>query len=123
MEELPKKKTKNEQIGEAELWSSFFRPLLVMILLDNERNIRLRWLDKTASEKGQGRPDAIISVVSNGEFGASVGFGECKASKCSNASLCKDVIKLTQISQRSININNIKPVFCFHIHGMYTMTT
>lgn len=104
MEELPKKKkkrtVKNNQIGEAALWSSFFHPLLIKILSDNDRDIRLRWPDKAASEKGQGRPDVIISKVTNGEFGASLGFGECKTShKYRTASLCKDVIKLTQLSQ------------------------
>ncbi|CEG81522.1 hypothetical protein RMATCC62417_15716 [Rhizopus microsporus] len=97
MEELPKKAVKNNQIGEAELWGSFSHPLLAKILSDNERDIR---------------------SVTSGKFGASLGFGECKTSdKCSTASLCKDVIKLTQLAQRSININSIKSVFCFQIHG------
>ncbi|ORE02716.1 hypothetical protein BCV72DRAFT_234310 [Rhizopus microsporus var. microsporus] len=77
-----------------------------------------------ASEKSQGRPDAIISEVTSGKAGASLRFGECKTSgKCSTASLCKDVIKLTQLTQRSININSIKSVFCFQIHGTYTIAT
>ncbi|CEI90751.1 hypothetical protein RMCBS344292_05064 [Rhizopus microsporus] len=118
MEELPRKTVENSQIGEAELWSSFFHPLLVKILSDNDRDIRLRWPDMVASEKGQGRPDAIISEVTSGEFGASLGFGEYKTShKCNTASLCKDIIKLTQLAQRSININSIKSVLCFQIHG------
>ncbi|RCH85753.1 hypothetical protein CU097_009562, partial [Rhizopus azygosporus] len=74
------KTVENSQIGEAELWSSFFHPLLVKILSDNDRDIRLRWPDMVASEKGQGRPDAIISEVTSGEFGASLGFGEYKTS-------------------------------------------
>jgi hypothetical protein len=122
MGELPKKNIKNEQLREIELWSSFFYPSLVMILSDNERNIRMRWPDKVALEKRQGRPDAIISQV-NGQFSASLGFGECKLNKCSNASLCKDIIKLTQLAQRSININHIKSVLCFQIYGTYAMTT
>lgn len=124
MEELPKKRVKTSQIDEAELWSSFFLPVLTKVLSDNERNIRPSQPDKAAAERRHSRPDAIISEVNNGEFGVSLGFGECKtAISCTNASLCKDVIKLTQLAQRSININNIKSVFCFQIHGTYTITT
>lgn len=115
---------KNNQIGEIELWSSYFHPLLSRILSDNERSVMLRWPDKAALEQSQGRPDAIISEVTGNGFGISFGFGECKTSDgCTNASLCKDIIKLAQLSQRSININSVKSVLCFQIYGTYTIAT
>ncbi|KAG1048826.1 hypothetical protein G6F43_008808 [Rhizopus delemar] len=118
IEELPKTRVKNNQIGEIELWSSYFHPLLSRILSDNERSVILRWPDKAALEQSQGRPDAIISEVTGNGFGISFGFGECKTSDgCTNASLCKDIIKLAQLSQRSININSVKSVLCFQIYG------
>jgi hypothetical protein len=84
----------------------------------------LRWPDKTALEQSQGRLDAIISQIIGNDLGISFGFGECKTSDdCTNAALCKDIIKLTQLSQRSININNIKSVLCFQIYGAYTIAT
>ncbi|EIE84799.1 hypothetical protein RO3G_09509 [Rhizopus delemar RA 99-880] len=124
IEELPKTRVKNNQIGEIELWSSYFHPLLSRILSDNERSVMLRWPDKAALEQSQGRPDAIISEVTGNGFGISFGFGECKTSDgCTNASLCKDIIKLAQLSQRSININSVKSVLCFQIYGTYTIAT
>ncbi|KAG1122913.1 hypothetical protein G6F42_011034 [Rhizopus arrhizus] len=69
IEELPKTSVKNNQIGETELWSSYFHPLF------------------------QGRPDAIISQVMGNDFGISFGFGECKTSDdCTNAALCFDIV-------------------------------
>ncbi|KAL4215126.1 hypothetical protein AB4K20DRAFT_1981199 [Rhizopus microsporus] len=41
-------------------------PLLTKILPVIQRDIRLRWLDKVAFEKSQGRPEAVISQLTNG---------------------------------------------------------
>ncbi|CEG82392.1 hypothetical protein RMATCC62417_16467 [Rhizopus microsporus] len=102
IEELPKTFVENNRIGETELWSSYFHPLLSRIL----------------SEQSQDRPDAIISQVIGNDFGISFSFGECKTSNdCTNAALCKDIIKLAQLFQRSKNVNCIKSVLCFQIHG------
>ena len=41
-------------------------PLLTKILPVIQRDNRLRWLDKVAFEKSQGRPEAVISQLTNG---------------------------------------------------------
>ena len=60
--------------------SSYNLSMLLKVLGDNERNILLRWPSENTNEYCHGRPDAIISLIADGEFQTSFGLAECKPS-------------------------------------------
>ncbi|KAI8087080.1 hypothetical protein BDF21DRAFT_335471 [Thamnidium elegans] len=50
-------------IGEYELFTMYFDPILPSLLSDSSRNVLLRWSDLTSDESRSSRPDAIISQI------------------------------------------------------------
>lgn len=56
-------------IGEAELWSTYFDPILSVLVADPEESVQFRWFNTSSPESGSDkRPDAIISNVTQLEF-------------------------------------------------------
>ncbi|KAI8378328.1 hypothetical protein BD560DRAFT_432802 [Blakeslea trispora] len=68
-------------VGESELWSTYFDPLLSCLICDPGKLTHLRWTNTTAFEGGKLRPDAVISVRQQLEYEGSVGYGEAKTNK------------------------------------------
>ncbi|CAO3620111.1 unnamed protein product [Mucor hiemalis] len=107
-------------IGEAELWSTFFDPILSVLVADPEKSVQFRWSNTTTSESGNSRrPDAIISSVKQLEFGASLGFGEAKRYEkdCNRYGRCHDLLRLAIFTKNAIDINKLNGSLSFQIHG------
>ncbi|KAG1140912.1 hypothetical protein G6F37_008689 [Rhizopus arrhizus] len=47
---LPKKEVDVSKLGESELWSTYYNPLLTSILFETQNNILLRWTNKAAED-------------------------------------------------------------------------
>ncbi|KAI9468856.1 hypothetical protein BDB00DRAFT_751493, partial [Zychaea mexicana] len=70
-------------MGETELWSGVFDPILSALLLDPDRNVSLRWTnvvpdDGSASEVVRVQPDAMICEIDQLSWGRPLGYGEAK---------------------------------------------
>ncbi|CEP17619.1 hypothetical protein [Parasitella parasitica] len=65
-------------IGEGELLTTYFDPILANILANLDENVLLRWANVTCDATGDKRPDAAISELTQMSFGPSLGFGEAK---------------------------------------------
>lgn len=117
---LPRKAVDDTQLGESELWSTYFNPLLTAILSRAEDNLLLKWTNKAAEDFGCRRPDAIITSSSGNNNGC-LAYGECKLGGVSKKASNTDIIKLGMFTQRIINIDNKQNVFSFHIEG-FTIT-
>lgn len=113
---LPKKEVDVAKLGEIELWSTYYTPLLITILSETQDNILLRWTNKAADDYTPKRPDEIISAMNNNKS-ACLGYGECKLGSVSRKALNMNVVKLAILTQRTININNKQNVFSFNIVG------
>ncbi|KAI9261944.1 hypothetical protein EDC94DRAFT_635030 [Helicostylum pulchrum] len=113
-------KTKNS-IGEYELFTMYFDPILSSLLSDPERNVLLRWSNITSEESGSLRPDATISKIHQRDFGPSFGFGEVKVAYTStdNHALCHDLLRLGVFSKDTIDINKLQAALTFQIHGFH----
>ena len=75
--------------------SSYYLSMLFKVLDDNERDILLRWPSKNTNEYCHGRPDAMVSLIADGELQIFFGFPECKPSNISTSALCEDTLKQT----------------------------
>lgn len=113
---IPKNEVDVSKLGESELWSTYYNPLLTSILSETQDNILLRWTNKAAEDYTSKRPDAIISAMNNNES-LCLGYGECKLGNVSRKALSMDVVKLAIFTQRTININNKQNIFSFNIVG------
>ncbi|CAO3658616.1 unnamed protein product [Rhizopus stolonifer] len=124
MRKLPQMaiKTKNT-IGECELFSMYFDPILSALLSDPDKNILLRWSNIRADETGEMRPDATISKLCQRDFGPSLGFGEVKLARPStdNHALCHDLLRLAIFAKDTVDVNKLQATLTFQING-YNIT-
>lgn len=104
---------------EIELWNTYFDSLLSCIRANSEKSVSLRWFDKICNPNIPMRPDAIISVVDQLQFGCTLGHGEVKISQptCEKAAVCLDLIRIAHFNKDAIDNYLIESVFAFQIHG------
>ncbi|KAG0176913.1 hypothetical protein DFQ28_006716 [Apophysomyces sp. BC1034] len=109
-----------KEIGESELWCTYFNPLLSFLISDPDQFIHLRWTNTIPNEKnGKTRPDAVVSEKLQLSFGANIGFGEAKVQKGSGSrvSLCLDTLRLAIFTKNAIDVNGLDAAIAFQIHG------
>jgi hypothetical protein len=120
MRKLPLLPIKNKQsLGECELFTMYFDPLLSALFSDPDKNILLRWSNVTCDESADKRPDAIISKIQQGDFGQSLGFGEVKLARptTDNHALCHDLLRLGTFCKDTIDMNKLQAALAFQING------
>ncbi|KAI9476035.1 MAG: hypothetical protein EXX96DRAFT_540594 [Benjaminiella poitrasii] len=64
--------------SENELWNTYIDPLLDSLLSNPENGVHLRWTNLNDNEQGSERPDSVISVMMQSNWGESLGYGEAK---------------------------------------------
>lgn len=109
-----------DKIGEVELQTTYYDALLSEIIADQDRNVALRWANKSSSsEESDIRPDAIISTLVQHDFGHPVGFGEVKPGNSSTTkhSLCMDILRLGIVSKRAIDKWQLNGCLAFMVNG------
>ncbi|KAI8334943.1 hypothetical protein BC941DRAFT_356068 [Chlamydoabsidia padenii] len=120
---LPRNRLLNlDKIGEVELQTTYYDALLSEIIADQDRNVALRWANKSSSEEESDiRPDAIISTLMQHDFGYPVGFGEVKPGNSSTTkhSVCMDILRLGIASKRAIDKWHLGGCLAFMINGFY----
>jgi hypothetical protein len=107
-------------IGEAELWSTYFDPILSVLVADPEKSVQFQWSNTSSPESGSDkRPDAIISTVTQLEFNSELGFGEAKKVEkdCNANGLCRDLLRLAIFTKNTVDINKLNASLSFQIHG------
>ncbi|KAI7874321.1 hypothetical protein K492DRAFT_137995 [Lichtheimia hyalospora FSU 10163] len=109
-----------DKIGEVELQTTYYDALLSKILADQDRNVALRWANKSDIETDV-RPDAIISKLVQHAFSQSIGFGEVKVGNTSTTkhSVCLNVVRLGIICKRAIDPAIFAGCIAFLIHGFH----
>ncbi|KAL0082398.1 hypothetical protein J3Q64DRAFT_1634345 [Phycomyces blakesleeanus] len=120
MRKLPLIAIKNKKcIGECELFTMYFDPILSSLLSDPSRNVLLRWSNVTSDQSGDIRPDATISKIHQRDFGPSLGFGEVKLARptTDNHSLCHDLLRLATLAKDTIDNNKLQAALTFQING------
>ncbi|KAI9357484.1 hypothetical protein BD770DRAFT_410800 [Pilaira anomala] len=124
MRKLPLLPIKYKQsLGEYELFSMYFDPLLSALFSDPDKNVLLRWSNLTCDESADKRPDAIISKIQQREFGQSLGFGEVKLARptTDNHALCLDLLRLGVFCKDTIDINKLQAALAFQINGFISV--
>ncbi|KAI8335877.1 hypothetical protein BC941DRAFT_354975 [Chlamydoabsidia padenii] len=107
-------------MSESELWSTYFDPMLSVLISDPDKLIHLRWSNTIPSEKGKSRPDAVISKKPQMDFRGNVGFGEVKVWQGNGKrSLCMDTLRLTIFMKNAIDVNMLDGALAFQIHGFH----
>ncbi|CAO3693175.1 unnamed protein product [Umbelopsis ramanniana] len=93
-----------DSIGETELQSIYFDPMLASILSNPQQNVVLRWAYKN-EEASDIRPDAVISTIVQSKYDRPLGFGEVKPGNSSTKklSLCMDTLRLATLTNQ-INV-------------------
>jgi hypothetical protein len=106
-------------IGEGELLTAYFDPILANILANSDENVLLRWANVTCDAAGDKRPDTTISKLIQMVFGPSLGFGETKVAQptCDKYMLCHDLIRLATFAKDTIDENKLNTSLSFQIHG------
>ncbi|KAI8878081.1 hypothetical protein K501DRAFT_259306 [Backusella circina FSU 941] len=120
MRKLPLLPIKNKQsLGECELFTMYFDPLLSALFSDPDKNILLRWSNVTCDESADKRPDATISKIQQRDFGQSLGFGEVKLARptTDNHALCLDLLRLGAFCKNTIDMNKLQAALAFQING------
>ncbi|KAG0741368.1 hypothetical protein G6F57_001029 [Rhizopus arrhizus] len=120
MRKLPQIAIKTKKhIGECELFTMYFDPILSALLSDPDKNVLLRWSNVTCDETGEMRPDATISKLCQRDFGPSLGFGEVKLARPStdNHALCHDLLRLAIFAKDTVDINKLQAAMTFQING------
>ncbi|KAI8967120.1 hypothetical protein BDF20DRAFT_1005100 [Mycotypha africana] len=120
MRKLPLLPIKNKQsLGECELFTMYFDPLLSALFSDPDKNILLRWSNVTCDESADMRPDATISKIQQRNFGQSLGFGEVKVARptTDNHALCLDLLRLGAFCKDTIDMNKLQAALAFQING------
>ena len=120
MRKLPLLPIKNKQsLGECELFTMYFDPLLSALFSDTDKNILLRWSNVTCDESADKRPDATISNIQQRDFGQSLGFGEVKLARptTDNHALCHDLLRLGTFCKDTIDMNKLQAALGFQING------
>ncbi|KAI8639746.1 hypothetical protein BD408DRAFT_257710 [Parasitella parasitica] len=107
-----------DKIGEVDIQTRYYEPLLSAILADTTKKVILRWPNKMDETAPEIRPDAIISTLIQLKFGRHLGYGEVKPGDNSTTtqSLCVDTLKLTVLS-RNTCLKNEHPILAFQING------
>ncbi|KAI8090313.1 uncharacterized protein B0P05DRAFT_577769 [Gilbertella persicaria] len=113
------------KVGEVDIQTRYYEPLLSPILADNTKKVILRWPNKMDEVTPEIRVDAIISTLIQSRFGRHIGYGEVKPGDDSTTtqSLCIDTLKLAVLSRNNC-LNKGHPTISFQrIHKrFYTMT-
>ncbi|CAO3693949.1 hypothetical protein G6F70_006362 [Rhizopus microsporus] len=124
MRKLPQMAIKTKKhIGECELFTMYFDPILSALLSDPDKNVLLRWSNVTSDETGEMRPDATISKLCQRDFGPSLGFGQVKLARPStdNHALCHDLLRLAIFAKDTVDVNKLQAAMTFQING-YNIT-
>ncbi|CAO3628037.1 unnamed protein product [Mucor hiemalis] len=105
-------------ISETELWNTYFDSLLSCVLANSERSVLLRWLDKVISPSLPLRPDAVVSIVDQLKFSATLGHGEVKIAEptCNKAALCMDLARVACFSKEAIDLHLLESSISFYIY-------
>ncbi|KAI8070169.1 hypothetical protein BDF21DRAFT_425127 [Thamnidium elegans] len=120
IQKLPKNSINDvSAISETELWNTYFDSLLSCVLANSERSVLLRWLDKVISPSLPLRPDAVVSIVDQLKFSATLGHGEVKIAEptCNKAALCMDLARVACFSKEAIDLHLLESSISFQIHG------
>lgn len=120
MVKLPTRKIFDlDSLGETELQSTYFDPVLAPLLSNPQKNVVLRWANKN-DEVSNIRPDAVISTIIQSKYGRPLGFGEVKPgnSSTNNHSVCMDTLRLATFSKDTINRYSRDSCFAFQVNGM-----
>ncbi|KAG1143383.1 hypothetical protein G6F37_012094 [Rhizopus arrhizus] len=77
-------------LGEVDLQTRYFDPLLLSMISDTTKKVVLRWSNKEDTLTPDIHPDAIVSTLVQRAFGQSLGFGEVKlgGDQVTNHPLC-----------------------------------
>ncbi len=121
MQKLPLHSLKDiSKIGETELFSTYFDPILSELIADTERSTILRWSNKKQEENNDFRPDATITKIHQLRYGYNLGHGEVKAksSVCDYHALCHDLLRLGILAKDSVDHNKLEYAFAFQIQGI-----
>lgn len=104
------------KIGEVDIQTRYYEPLLSEISADTTKKVVLRWPNKIDELAPEIRPDAIISTLVHLKFGRHLGYGEVKPDDDSTTtqSLCVDTLKLTILS-RNTCLKNEHPILTFQV--------
>ncbi|KAG0175575.1 hypothetical protein DFQ30_005271 [Apophysomyces sp. BC1015] len=113
-----------ETIGECELFTMYFDPILSALLSNPDRNVLLRWSNVTSDEAGKMRPDATISKILQCDFGSSLGFGEVKLARPSidHHALCHDILRLAIFAKDTVDKNKLHAALTFQINEIGQLT-
>ncbi|KAL4209813.1 hypothetical protein AB4K20DRAFT_1969210 [Rhizopus microsporus] len=117
---LPRHEIYNQdKIGEVELQATYYDPFLSEIVADQEKNVALRWANKSLDDESDIRPDAIISTLVLHDLGHPVGFGEVKPDNSSTVKCAVnlDVFRLGIVSKRAIDKWGLRACLAFMING------
>jgi hypothetical protein len=113
-------------LSESELWSTYFDPMLSVLISYPDKLMHIRWTNTIPVEKGKSRPDAVICEKSQMDFKCSVGFGEAKVYQGSGRhSLCMDTLRLAIFCKNSIDIHKLGAAlfFFFFLYIGYFITS
>ncbi|KAG0190283.1 hypothetical protein DFQ28_002265, partial [Apophysomyces sp. BC1034] len=107
-----------DSLGETELQSTYFDPVLAPLLSNPQQNVVLRWANKN-EEVSNIRPDAVISTIIQSKYGRPLGFGEVKPgnSSTNKHSLCMDTLRLATLSKDTIDRYSQDSCFAFQVNG------
>ncbi|KAI8967868.1 hypothetical protein BDF20DRAFT_828470 [Mycotypha africana] len=120
MRKLPLKPIKTRKsLGECELFTMYFDPILSAMFSNSDKNVLLRWSNVASDESGEKRPDATISEIYQHDFGPSLGYGEVKVARptTDNYALCHDLLRLATLAKDTIDINKLQAALTFQING------
>lgn len=115
MEKLPLREPIKRITSETEVWSGFVDPVLDSLLRDPEQGVHLRWTNQKEANNEDERPDAVISVLSQSQWGRTLGHGEAKIAEGNENYyvLAKDLCRLGYFNRASINKDNVSTCFAF----------
>ncbi|SAM02718.1 hypothetical protein [Absidia glauca] len=107
-----------DSLGETELQSTYFDPVLAPLFSNPQQNVVLRWANKN-EEVSNIRPDAVISTIIQSKYGRPLGFGEVKPgnSSTNKHKLCMDTLRLATLSKDTIDSYDQQNCFTFQING------
>ncbi|EIE90520.1 hypothetical protein G6F46_000835 [Rhizopus delemar] len=119
MQKLPLHALKDiSKIGETELFSTCFDPILPELIAIIERHTILRWSNKKQDENNDFRPDTTITKIHQLEVRLSFESWDVKAksSVCDYHALCHDVLRLGILAKDSVDHNKLECALAFQIH-------
>ncbi|KAI9472297.1 MAG: hypothetical protein EXX96DRAFT_530394 [Benjaminiella poitrasii] len=119
MEKLPLVQPLEGCKSENKLWNTYVDPLLDSLLSNPENGVHLRWTNLNDTEQGSERPDSVISVMMQSNWGESLGYGEVKIAEPTDHKfmLAWDLCRLGYFSKETINTTNNKSSISFQVKG------